>query len=184
MLLNELLDRKIPYKVVLATDTQFRTSATVGGRNIVVRCSGMTFSHNSLWVVDFAETTPGGSETFMATGSGSELEVFSLVVDSLKELVARYQPDQIRFTASKKEGDVGDTRASLYGRLARRFKLPEYDLVSKEIGSDHVFELIHKDAEEKARQGKAEYDARRADPEFARAEAFRRQRERLSSQTR
>lgn len=180
MLLNELLDRAIPYKVVVSSADKFVTAADIGGREIAVRCSKTVYQYNTLWFVEFAQVD-GNKTTFKATGSGNELQVFSVVVSSIKELVSRYEPDMIRFTASKSEGEIGDTRASLYARLAQRFKMPDYDLIRKEQGEDFVFEFVHVNAEANAEQRRKEEETNKQNqmsPEDqARYEMFKKRRE-------
>lgn len=119
MLLQELLDSKVKYTVTKETAKIFTTQAEIGGR--VIHFEALNDGEQG-WVIDFAEVVTKNDRTghhFGRTGSGSELQVFSMIVDSLKEFVARYHPTLVTFTADK-DGE-SDTRAKLYRRLADKY---------------------------------------------------------------
>jgi len=119
MLLQEILNSKVKYTVTKETAKTFATQAEVGGR--IIQFTAYNDGEQG-WSIDFAEVVTKSNRTgpvFGRTGSGSELQVFSMIVDSLKELEARYHPTMITFTADK-DGD-SDTRAKLYRRLADKY---------------------------------------------------------------
>lgn len=151
MLLNEVLNSQIPYDIVTSTANKFVAVGHVGDRDIIVKGDGSMLYHNSIWFVSFAEQKNGG-ETFNATNSGNELQVFSMVINALNDMVARNDPDRIRFTASKSEGVIGDTRAKLYARLAQRYKPAGYTIKRIDSSSEHIFELVKDGAEKKSEE--------------------------------
>ena len=119
MLLQELLNSKIKYIVTKETAKVFSTQAEIGGRTIHFEAIN---DGEQGWMIDFAEVVTKNNRVghnFGRTGSGSELQVFSMIVDSMKEFEARYNPTMITFTADK-DGD-SDTRAKLYRRLADKY---------------------------------------------------------------
>jgi hypothetical protein len=115
MLLQEILNSKIKYTVVKETANTFVTQAEIGGRLIRFTADEMY----ERWNVEFAEVTTRHKHNWGRTGSGSELQVFSMVVDSMKEFMSRYHPTVICFSASKDDGS--DARVSLYRRLASKY---------------------------------------------------------------
>lgn len=124
----EVLNTKVPYEVEHAGAEQFSTSAKIGGRLITFYASTGD-GEPGVWEIEFDERIEKTDNsprktTYKQTGSGSELQVFSMIKDSIIELVTRYEPEVIMFTADK-EGE-NDTRAMLYARLLKRFNLPEY----------------------------------------------------------
>lgn len=123
MKLNEILNKKIDYEVVRAVGTLFHTQATINDREI--HFSAIDEEDGS-WELSFGEKKAGGKVSYGKTGSGGELEVFSMVKASIEEFVQRYQPEQMHFTADKDGDEKGNTRADVYERLMKRFKIPGY----------------------------------------------------------
>ena len=143
MKLNEILSKKVDYEVTKETSERFDTMAKIGDRTISFT-SGKVDHGDSLetWDVEFAEIK-NGKKTYAASGSGNELEVFSMIKDSILELVSRYHPDKITFTAQK-EGE-GDKRANAYERLVKRFNIPGYTYNrDKEYSDFDQFEIVKK----------------------------------------
>ena len=114
--LVEAFDSKIPYDVVRSSPELFTTKATIGDRAIIFNAAaneeGMGMEPEIVWEVDFYEKTPGNI-TFSKTGSGGEMQVFSFIIDSLKELAARHHPETIRFSSHKADMN----RSKLYQRM-------------------------------------------------------------------
>jgi hypothetical protein len=110
MLLSEVLNSDVPYKVEKSSRTHFGTSATIGGREVVFSAS---VDDDWTWDISFGEVQ-GNKKTFAATGSGSELKVGAFVKHSLEEFIGRYTPLTIQFSADT------DTRAKMYQRMATR----------------------------------------------------------------
>jgi hypothetical protein len=113
-LVSEAFTSKIPYDVVRSTNDLFTTKATIGDRVIVFNAAANEegTQGNIVWEVDFYEKTPGNI-TFSKTGSGGEMQVFSFVIDSLKELASRHHPETIRFSSHKADMN----RSKLYQRM-------------------------------------------------------------------
>jgi len=114
--ITEAFDSIVPYEVTRATNDLFTTRAEINNRNIIFNAQGNDegngFESNVVWEVDFYEKTPGNM-SFGLTGAGGEMKVFSFIIDSLKELKARYSPETIRFTSHKADGN----RTKLYQRM-------------------------------------------------------------------
>jgi hypothetical protein len=138
MLLNELFQAKTDIKVVKQTSTHFYTSSKIKKREIqfyaVENDSGMVGE----WDVSFGEVQPGRKHaTAMMTGSGGELEVLSMVKDSIMMLIEHYHPKAIHFTADK--GDR--SRAAVYERMLKRLLPAPWKFEKKDIGGDIQFSL-------------------------------------------
>ena len=148
MLLQELFKKTVNYRVVKNTSSTFSTRATIGGRDIVF-VAGVEHEGASGGVeldVEFGEVKmKAGMEvlTYDITNKGHALEVFSMVIDSLREAIMIYQPDIINFTAEK-EGDSNSDlkRADLYEKIAKRFK--EFEVTTKDVGRAVMFKLYRK----------------------------------------
>lgn len=123
MLLNEILNKKIEYEVDEESEDAFMTSALIGGRMIEFYADKFD---DGKWTLSFGEAK-GGKVTTELTGSGSELEVFSMVKDSIVEFVKKYKPTIMSFTAAKNDkSDIKNNRGDLYDRLIKKFKIPGY----------------------------------------------------------
>lgn len=124
MLINELLDKKIDYEVIEDEDYVFATSAKIGERFIIFYAG--CEDDDGVWEIEFKESKNNkhNGTTFDLTGSGNEFQVFSMVKDSIKELVSKHHPKSIVFTASKTNGS--SKRADAYERLLKRFTIPGY----------------------------------------------------------
>jgi len=123
MKIAEILDKKVPFEVVKDNGSTYKSTAKIGDRLI-----GFEADHEDdegTWEAVFYQTDlDGNSMKFHATGEGNELEVFSMVKASLLDFVQKQKPVKLYFSAAKTEKDT--TRASLYDRLIKRFKLPGY----------------------------------------------------------
>jgi hypothetical protein len=139
MKLNELLDRKVKYHVIEKELYKFATGAKIGGRTIVFEA--MYDKAENQWTVQFEEFSEKDElGTFDVSGSGNELEVFSMIKGSMEEFIGRYTPDLVTFTASKKTGKTN--RADLYTRLLNRFKIPGYKMIKQDSKVAADFKLV------------------------------------------
>jgi len=136
--LDEAFTSQVPYTVVRAGNDLFTTRATIGGRDIVFNAQGNEEGSRGdvVWEVDFYEKTPGNM-TFGKSGSGGEMQVFSFVIDSLKELVARYQPARVRFSSHKADENRTKLYQRMLGRIAPSMGYQLADVISS--GSDDIF---------------------------------------------
>lgn len=117
--LDELLNTKVDYEVTSQTNDRFVAQATINGRLIKFTAEQEHgFDGKAVWEVLFGEYKPGERGTFQTTGNGGELEVLSMVTDATKEFVDIYQPDVIRFSATK--DGTSNSRAQVYDRMLRR----------------------------------------------------------------
>lgn len=122
MLVQEILNKKTDYEVIRASSNAFRAKAEINGRTIMF--SAEDEDESGEWGIAFSEIDSKGRRTYKQTGSGGELEVFSMIKDCMLEFVERYQPAMMKFTADKDNG--ADTRANAYERLIKRFNVPGY----------------------------------------------------------
>jgi hypothetical protein len=119
--------------------SEFRTKARIGDRNIDFEA--LKYSSANTWEIAFTESRPG-NKSVGKTGSGSELQVFSFVIESIKEFIARYKPDLIEFSSHKADGN----RTSLYTKILNRIKVPGYHLQDVEPGTyDDRFIIVRDD---------------------------------------
>ena len=85
---------------------------------------------DSIWEVNFAEEKDDGSITVDKTGSGNEVEVFSFVMNCMRDFIDEHNPKRMVFSATKSE----DSRVKLYQRLVNRFA-KDYTLSQTEVGT-------------------------------------------------
>ena len=147
MLLTELFDTKINYNVTANSAVRFSTSAMINNREIVFRADIDNAGRVGVEAnIVFGETVKDHRNelkmTFKLTGSGGEMKVFSMIGLSLRELVDRYQPDMIMFSADK-EGGGSTKRADVYEKLVNKF-IPEYEPTRKDVGDSILFDLYKK----------------------------------------
>jgi hypothetical protein len=134
----ESLDSDIQ-STVSAHASEFRTRATIGNRN--VDFEALKYSSANKWEIAFTESRPG-RKYVSKTGSGSELQVFSFVIASIKEFIARYAPESVEFSSHKDDGN----RTSLYNRIINRIKIDGYHLQDVESGTyDDRFIIVRDD---------------------------------------
>jgi hypothetical protein len=133
--ITEVFTSNVSSEVVRATPDLYTTKATIGGRVIVFNASQFENEHGeSIWEIDFVEYEKNGIDaTFGKTGSGSELQVFSFVIESIKDLIATYHPDQLLFTSSKADKN----RTKLYQRMVNRVKVPGYHAAPVYVSGEH-----------------------------------------------
>ena len=138
IILNEIFDSTVSGNLVRATSDLFTTDAIIGNRKIVFNAA--EFDGNK-WEIDFIEKQQG-SMSYGKTGSGSEMQVFSFVIDSIKELISRYHPDEISFSAHKEDGN----RSALYKRILGKVRVPGYHL-SEIVPGEHadIFRIVRDD---------------------------------------
>lgn len=116
MLLNELFKAKTDLKVLKSSPIRFGTSAMIKGREIRFYAVEEE-SELDRWEVSFGEIVPGKSyATAEMTGSGGELDVLSMVKDSLTMFIQQRNPKVITFTAEKSDR----SRAAVYERMLKR----------------------------------------------------------------
>lgn len=127
--ITEVFDTKFDFEVFRSTPYLFNTRAMIGDRLVVFNSSMYERDDKHVWEIEFVEKR-GAKSTYGKTGSGNELQVFSFVLDSIRELISRYHPDEIEFGSHK--GDIN--RSKLYTRMFSKIKIPGY--VPGEVISD------------------------------------------------
>lgn len=133
MLINEILDKKVRTKLKTNTPRTLQIAGTVNGREIMFTAHMSEENEkNNYWDVTFLEvkSNPNGVKygSYKLTGSGGELQVFSMIKDCMMELIQKHNPAKIIFTANKDAGKDKNARGDVYERLIKRFKAPGYEL--------------------------------------------------------
>ena len=136
MNLYEIFDSKVKSDVTAQGASFYKVTAKIGSRDIIITF-GKIDSGEDIWNFEFMEYN-GKVKTTSQTGSGHELQVFSLVKDILKDFISIYHPNIIRFSADKSEGN----RAKLYERMLKKLNLPKYKVEIEDHASDKIFQLI------------------------------------------
>jgi len=151
MLLNEILDKDVDYKVVVDDSDYFETHATINDREIIFMAE-LRKRKESHWEVyfgqpKFSHKTLQTRIDYSMTGGGNELEVFAMVKKSIMELIKKHNPKVIKFEGAKEGGKDNTTRISLYHRLLKRFNLPNYEISSEPHpeGDAEIFTITRKD---------------------------------------
>lgn len=127
MKLFELFDTKVNYEVVTDTNNSFETQARIGSKiiNFVAY-----LDYGSIWDVGFHYMNLNGKNiSYSMTNDNHQLEVLSFVKQSLLELIARYQPEEIVFTADKESSeDSKNSRARVYKKMLKDLESHGYSL--------------------------------------------------------
>lgn len=137
--LDESFDSDVAGKITRATNNLFTTEATIGDRRIIFNSSAYERGDNdTVWEIEFTEKKPGNT-TYGKTGSGGEMQVFSFVINSIKELISRYNPAEIEFGSHKADGN----RSALYQRMINRIKIPGYHAADT-VSGEHtdIFRIV------------------------------------------
>ena len=145
--ITEVFTSNVSSEVVRATSDLYTTKATIGGRVIVFNASQYDDDEGkSVWEIDFTEYEKDGTgTTFRKTGSGNELQVFSFVIESIKDLISSYHPDQLTFISHKAD----DNRTKLYQRMLNRIKVPGYHAAPIDSGEyDDYFKIVKDNLDE------------------------------------
>lgn len=137
--LIEAFNTPVQGQITSARPNMFKTRAKIGNRDILVNAAATQNDQGEeVWEVNFVERSPEKGTTFGKSGSGNEMAVFSFVIDSLKEFAARYSPQLVEFSASRKDR----TRSQLYQRMISRGVIPGYRLIKIIQGpTDDIFTL-------------------------------------------
>ena len=139
--INEVFTSNVSGELVRSTSDLYTTKARIGGRTIVFNAAQYDDDEGkSGWEIDFVEYVRNGlGTTFGKTGSGGELQVFSFVIESIKDLIATYHPDQLTFTSHKADNN----RTKLYQRMLNRIKVPGYHAAPVDSGDyDDYFKIV------------------------------------------
>ena len=138
IILNEIFDSNISGNLVRATADLFTTEAAIGDRKIVFNAA--EFDGNK-WEIEFYERRRG-SMSYGKTGAGSEMQVFSFIIESINELISRYHPDEITFSSHKADGN----RTDLYKKIVSKIKVQGYHL-SDIVAGQHadIFRIVRDD---------------------------------------
>ena len=132
---DEAFNTSVQPEIIAQNSEEFTTSAKIGNRTIIFHARDFGWDG---WYIDFTERGSKNRrpldwippktdrESYSATGSGNQMQVFSFVIQNIKTLVSLYDPPRIVFTAMK-EGN----RADLYAKIISRVQIPGYKLNEK-----------------------------------------------------
>jgi hypothetical protein len=127
-LLLELFSGPSDYEVVRADKSKFITRQNIGKRDIIFLADLYDEGDADIEFAEVAKDTPikdySKKGTYALTGSGDEIKVFAMVAKSIKEMVSRYEPTKINFSAEK---DGNGRRPSVYERMLKK-SLPDYEI--------------------------------------------------------
>jgi hypothetical protein len=128
--IDESFNSRHEKQVVKSTPNGTTVKANIGGREIVFMVHiSVGMDNKKTAMIEFSEKTDGGKyATYDKTGSGSEMQVFSFVIDCVRDAIIDFDPDKIDFTAVKADGN----RGRLYKKLAS--KIPGYKLQDVQDG--------------------------------------------------
>ena len=122
-ILNEVLDSDVEVRVHEDSASTYFMSADIKGRTIQLQADR---SRNKKWYVDFWQIEKNArgvmtGQTHELTGSGGELQVFSVVKRALEHIIEKRKPVELKFEAENKT-----TRANLYEKFLKRWNFPGY----------------------------------------------------------
>jgi hypothetical protein len=136
MRLTELFSTSPQHEVVDVDEKLYSEVSHIGGREVIFECELNQLDDS--WEIAFHEVIKkNGKEeiTNKKTGSGSELQVFSFIIEAIKRFIKKYKPEVFYFSATDKE----PSRAKLYQRLVNRWKVPNYKMTQQKTGYNTVW---------------------------------------------
>ena len=111
--INELFDKPARWRIIEDTPSTKKYAASINGKSLVV----IMERFGSLWEINFV--IDGKTNV---TGTGDEIQVFSTVLDIIKDFILSETPQKIEFHSElEKENDYKDSRSKLYDRLVKKF---------------------------------------------------------------
>lgn len=137
----ESFDTSVKRTSSRTTSTGSTVSARIGNRNIVYMAHILTgFENEKIAMVEFFEKDINNTtSSYDITGSGNQMQVFSFVIDCVKDTIIDFDPDEIKFTAVKSDGN----RGRLYTKIASR--IPGYVLKNIDQGSiEELYTFVKK----------------------------------------
>lgn len=140
-IISEAFDSNIQAKLRVTNET-YKAIARIGERDIIFRGAEEAPGE---WGVVFSERKPGESETFKITGSGNQMQVMAFAISCIKDIVARFAPTKINFTAEEENDSKRKSRASLYTAMVTKLELPGYKAKITPKSNAVEFDLITKE---------------------------------------
>lgn len=118
--LVESFDSKMDITYVQKSRGEMSASATIGGvlYTLTANTEYSPLDNDVFVEILFGNVSADGTMNLDQTNTGSELQVFSFVVQAMGTVIAKMNPRDIRFGAKNDNGK--GNRASLYKRLAQR----------------------------------------------------------------
>ena len=88
------------------------------------------------WGFDFGRSVGNSAPVSDITGTGNQYAVFSTVIAIVKDFIRQVDPNQIVFSAARKE----PSRVKLYDRMVKMFPKDQYDInVSDVVDGSHYY---------------------------------------------
>jgi hypothetical protein len=138
-LISEAFTSKFNPISLRANNSTYKAVAHIGDRDIIFRGAEELPGE---WGVVFSEKRPKTGETFRITGSGNQMQVMAFAISSIKDIVARYAPSKINFTAEEEEDSEKKSRAKLYTTMVNKLELPGYKAKITQHEKSVEFDLI------------------------------------------
>lgn len=143
MNLFELFNTKIDYENVHDDKYRMLRKAIIKNREILFDATSGHGTNSDRWSIEFYESTEDTEKNYHLTNSGGELQVFSFVLESVKELIKKHNPRELMFSAEKTGTE--SSRPSLYEKLIKKMKLPGYVLNRSDTDRKAYFSLVRTD---------------------------------------
>lgn len=140
MKIYEVLNSKVKGKVDNMSNERYKSTATIGDRNIVFTANRFDDKKNA-WSVCFVEDNEYIHSSTKKTGSGDELKVFAFVKKTFLDFIKERRPDRIQFGSNKADRN----RSKLYERMVKKFIPPNYRLEIKSDSGEDFFVLTRED---------------------------------------
>lgn len=137
MRLDELFNRPAEYSVMTATRNTFKAAFQVGERTIVFHASR---NSDDVWYISFYQLGDSfNPQIHTMTNDGGEFDVMSTVKKLVDDLITRYDPTEILFSADRTE----DSRVRLYTRMVSRYLPSNYERVERKPSAiDDDYEMF------------------------------------------
>lgn len=136
MILSELFDSKVDYKVIVENPKVFATLITLRDKNdkpVQIAFEALFLEKSKDWALNFGVfKSLVGDELYMRFGRIHEFQapkILAFAKRSTEEFLKKYDPPTFKFMATKDRSDV-------YARMIERFKVPGYQLEKKEEGQN------------------------------------------------
>jgi hypothetical protein len=139
MLINEILDSKVKSRITKDSKEEYEAKAFIGERWIIFNAY-QDDPADKEWNVQFFEKDKEGDLTTAKTDSGNELQVFSFVKECFLDLVQKYKPNMCVFSGDHDgKNQIKNSRAQLYIKMFKKFKIAGYSLESEEFDGTYQF---------------------------------------------
>lgn len=141
MLINEVLDKPLPFEFEHSYDDQYtaRFDTPDGGFvELVIEIWG----DEGWWYASFSKRTPAGRWTVQQTGEGHAFQILATIIAALKKFAEIEKPKILVFDASKEDNlqSRPESRIRLYRAMLQRY-LTGYTVTEFDKGTKVRFKL-------------------------------------------